>query len=112
MMPVAAAYAPPDLPSVPPAVIAMVAPAPVVTAVVYQFNLGLFAIVHDVCCRRLQFTEDTARVGHAGNCVDRPDSRHNGGRAGKAQNAGKERSSIHRNLQSKVPLDSHDSGNG
>jgi len=80
---------------------AMVVPTVVATAVIDQFNLGLVAIVHDICRRRFQFIEDTARIGHAGNGVDRPNSRRNGGCAGKAQNAGKERSSIHRNLQSK-----------
>jgi hypothetical protein len=99
VMPVAAAYAPPDAPSIPPAVIATVVPAPVATAVIDQFDPGPVAIVHDIRRRRFQFVQDTARVGHAGNGVDRPDSRRNGGRAGKAQNAGKERSSIHRNLQ-------------
>jgi hypothetical protein len=79
--------------------ITMVMPAPVATAVIDQFDPGLVAIVRDIRRRRFQFVQDTARVGHAGNGVDRPDSRRNGGRASKAQNAGKERSSIHRNLQ-------------
>jgi len=101
MVPVAAAYAPPDAPSIPPAVMAVVAPAPVVAAaVVDQFDLGFAAIGRGVGRRGVQFTQDAARAGYAGNSVDRPNGRRHGGSTGKTQNAGKECSSIHyRNLQ-------------
>jgi hypothetical protein len=75
--------------------------APVVTAVIDQFDLRLAAIVRDIGRRGFQIIQNAARVGHAGNGIDRPNNRRNHGGAGKTQNAGKECSSIHRNLQSK-----------
>jgi hypothetical protein len=101
MMPVAAAYTSPDTPSVPPFMTPIVVPVPVPPAVVDQFDLRLAAIVRDLGCLGIQLVQYTACVGHAGNRVDRPDSRGYRGGAGKTQNAGKECSSIHRNLQSK-----------
>jgi hypothetical protein len=101
MVTVAAAHAPPDALSMPPAVMAVVAPAPVIAAVVDQFDLGFAVTSRGIGCRGFQFIQDTARVGHAGNGVDRPDSRGNSGCSGKTQNAGKECSPIHRDLQSK-----------
>jgi hypothetical protein len=107
MMPVAAAYTSPDTPSMPPTFMTptftpiVVPAAPVVTAVIDQFDLGLAAIVRDLGCLGIQLVQYTTCVGHAGNRVDRPDSRGHRSCAGKTQNAGEECSSIHRNLQSK-----------
>jgi hypothetical protein len=100
--PVAAAYTSPDTLSVPPTVMMMpVVAAVVAPAVVDQFDLRLAAIVRDIGRRGFQIIQNAARVGHAGNGIDRPNNRRNHGGAGKTQNAGKECSSIHRNLQSK-----------
>jgi hypothetical protein len=81
-------------PAVMVAVMAMMMPV-----IIDQFDLWLAAIVRGIGRRGFQFVQDAARVGHAGNGVDRPNGRRDRGGAGKPQNAGKECSPIHRNLQ-------------
>jgi hypothetical protein len=79
--------------------VAMAVPVPVIAAVIDQFDLGFATIVHDIGRRGFQFIQDAAGIGHAGNGIDRPNSRRHCSGTGKTQNAGKECSSIHRNLQ-------------
>jgi hypothetical protein len=99
VMPITAAYAPPDTPSVAASLTMMVAP-PMSSVIVGQFDVRLAAFVGHIRRRGVQFVENAARVGHSRDGVDRADGRRHRCGAGKAQNSGEECSSIHRNLQS------------